>query len=891
MKRQRSESERASESESTGKQNTGRERTDAGSGNRITGLHRTVGNQSVQATAGAGNDSGDSPASIAREGVSGSGDSIPHADTLRPVFPDVDLSTINAHTGPRARDATDRLGAEAYATGDAIAFRRSPSRSLVAHEVVHVLQQRSARRDPSAVGQEGDRFERAANSRASRVTAGGRPARVGLPAGPVPGVQLQRAGGAGRERGTIRIVRVRDGVRVIGTSREGETVQQFARRLWEHYIDTRFGDVSPQLRAEMVAFVMQTFTPTYSDPQYKPGAGKKAYVGIDDAGEKRLVERFGVRLATDSSHKPGSAGDPGSREAKGRDRTTTTTGPTSTSEARVPGKGEKEGIVQSEFLTDIGNIVKQMKLLYNLSYFIKGMVTGVATNVKPEAAKTLAGKLQWAQYYQFRHPVAWTKGLAIGIYQGAVGLAEIPASIKDGIAFAQWLMTDASPETAEILGEHAGKQQAGNVEKLADLEGAAFAEALATIVGQIAFEIVLEVVGSKGLGAAAKGISKVVKALPDDVAKKIKGLIGEDKTTGQAGETPDTGTTATSVEEGAGGTRQLETETRSSPEADTDKTPESEPEPTSDTGETRTEGDVPDESTRTTTEGTEPPYPEGVGPDTTVQLNTESGIYHSPGSPYYGKQLKNGEYMSAREARSRGARASKVRTSKEWPSDVPERPSLRDIDAVDDSEVDRYLTTRNEPLRGEAMREQRRILREAEADEDFAAAEAGEDYEDLIVDETHGKDPPGVPPIDEIRSKLPSRAKFEKMSQAERKKLLTGNLSWAERRKLLIKNLIPAERKRLLKQKVTQRRSEGRVMDVGEYIEVTISGRKDDLPTSKYNQLWIDLIRNRKARLRVPKLTDRARRNLAKLAKAAEEELQQSVHIEVTQTAPNFEPK
>lgn len=80
-------------------------------------------------------------------------------------------------------------------------------------------------------------------------------------------------------------------------------------------------------------------------------------------------------------------------------------------------------------------------------------------------------------------------------------------------------------------------------------------------------------------------------------------------------------------------------------------------------------------------------------------------------------------------------------------------------------------------------------------------------------------------------------------------------------------------------------------MDYGQYLEMTISGRNADLPTSKYNQLWIDLMRNRKAKLRVPKLSDVAKKKLSKLAAAAEARVKKSVHIEVVETAPNYEPK
>lgn len=42
-------------------------------------------------------------------------------------------------------------------------------------------------------------------------------------------------------------------------------------------------------------------------------------------------------------------------------------------------------------------------------------------------------------------------------------------------------------------------------------------------------------------------------------------------------------------------------------------------------------------------------------PDIKVWVNTASGVYHCPGSRWYGK-TKRGEYMSQKQARERGHR-------------------------------------------------------------------------------------------------------------------------------------------------------------------------------------------------------------------------------------------
>lgn len=74
---------------------------------------------------------------------------MPHLATLRRAFDGAfDLARICAHTDERARDACERLGAEAFARGNAIAFA-SPDVSIhtVAHEVAHVVQQQAPRSD------------------------------------------------------------------------------------------------------------------------------------------------------------------------------------------------------------------------------------------------------------------------------------------------------------------------------------------------------------------------------------------------------------------------------------------------------------------------------------------------------------------------------------------------------------------------------------------------------------------------------------------------------------------------------------------------------------------------------------------------------------------------
>ncbi|MCG8418766.1 MAG: DUF4157 domain-containing protein [Proteobacteria bacterium] len=57
------------------------------------------------------------------KGISGAGTSLPHADKIQASFGIHEVSGIQAHLGPAAKDACDAMGAEAYATSESVAFR------------------------------------------------------------------------------------------------------------------------------------------------------------------------------------------------------------------------------------------------------------------------------------------------------------------------------------------------------------------------------------------------------------------------------------------------------------------------------------------------------------------------------------------------------------------------------------------------------------------------------------------------------------------------------------------------------------------------------------------------------------------------------------------------
>ena len=92
---------------------------------------------------------------------------------------------VRVHTGAEATASAQRLGANAYTVGNDVVFSeatttlaRRAGQRVLAHELAHVVQQRSGPVDGTDTGtgvkvsDPGDRFERAAEDTADRVTSG-----------------------------------------------------------------------------------------------------------------------------------------------------------------------------------------------------------------------------------------------------------------------------------------------------------------------------------------------------------------------------------------------------------------------------------------------------------------------------------------------------------------------------------------------------------------------------------------------------------------------------------------------------------------------------------------------------------------------------------------------
>jgi hypothetical protein len=108
----------------------------------------------------------------AAEGIAGAGEPLPFLPQIQSSFGRHDVRGVEAHVGGPATTAANALGAEAYATGNHVAFGAAPSLHTAAHEAAHVVQQRGRIQLRDGLGRAGDEFERHADQVADLVVAG-----------------------------------------------------------------------------------------------------------------------------------------------------------------------------------------------------------------------------------------------------------------------------------------------------------------------------------------------------------------------------------------------------------------------------------------------------------------------------------------------------------------------------------------------------------------------------------------------------------------------------------------------------------------------------------------------------------------------------------------------
>jgi len=121
---------------------------------------------------GGGGQSPEAVHAAAAQGVAGGGGALPHSERIQQAFGRHDVGAVQAHVGGAAKNATAAMGAEAYATGDKVAFGSAPSLHTAAHEAAHIVQQRAGVSLAGGVGAAGDSYEQHADSVADAVVSG-----------------------------------------------------------------------------------------------------------------------------------------------------------------------------------------------------------------------------------------------------------------------------------------------------------------------------------------------------------------------------------------------------------------------------------------------------------------------------------------------------------------------------------------------------------------------------------------------------------------------------------------------------------------------------------------------------------------------------------------------
>ena len=130
----------------------------------------------------------------AAQGISGPAGQLPHLERIQKSFGKHDVSHVQAHTGSEAKAGSQAMGAEAFATGDHVAFAGAPSLHIAAHEAAHVVQQKGGVQLAGGVGKTGDAYEQHADQVADLVVQGkSAEALLDQHAGGGDGASVQRA--------------------------------------------------------------------------------------------------------------------------------------------------------------------------------------------------------------------------------------------------------------------------------------------------------------------------------------------------------------------------------------------------------------------------------------------------------------------------------------------------------------------------------------------------------------------------------------------------------------------------------------------------------------------------------------------------------------------------
>ena len=165
--------------------------TESDAASSVTGLQQMIGNRAVQRFLAQRSGDGsfgldDDTANRINHERSGGQSLDSHVQAKMSESTGQDFSDVKIHTGPESHDLNEQLSAKAFTTGSDIFFREgaydpgsSDGQELLAHELTHVVQQRSGSVGGGGGGMTvnapGDAYEQEADSVAKSVMSGGAP--------------------------------------------------------------------------------------------------------------------------------------------------------------------------------------------------------------------------------------------------------------------------------------------------------------------------------------------------------------------------------------------------------------------------------------------------------------------------------------------------------------------------------------------------------------------------------------------------------------------------------------------------------------------------------------------------------------------------------------------
>ena len=216
----------------------------------------------------------------AADGVSGSGGPLPFLADIQRGFGAHDVGDVRAHTDGAAEAGTRAMGAQAFASGNDVAFGGSPDLFTAAHEAAHVVQQRGGVSVDGGVGQVGDPHEQHADQVASRVVAGESASDL------LDGVAAPGSGGGGGGAAVQRLVQDRPETHpILRLGMSGAEVTHLQTRLNQDGASPALvvnGTFDATTRAAVMAF------------QGRHGLAPDGEVGLRTWGELDELDRRGI---------------------------------------------------------------------------------------------------------------------------------------------------------------------------------------------------------------------------------------------------------------------------------------------------------------------------------------------------------------------------------------------------------------------------------------------------------------------------------------------------------------------------------------------------------------------------------------------------------------------